>query len=140
MRPVEEPWLNERDAGIVAVRKAIVAACCARSREELGDKLPLDVDDLASTDCAFEELVNRVASRVDVPLLRKLQLLTESLPERGAVGARRSCAAAEVVIDTAAPLPPPAASTPSATDLAAACCPSAIRSTASSAPTRWRPR
>jgi uncharacterized protein len=82
VQPVEEPWLNERDAGVVAVRQAIVdlvVSLCA----ELGDKLPLDVDDLASGDCAFEELVNRVASRVDVPPLRKLQLLTEPLPERG---------------------------------------------------------
>jgi Lon protease-like protein len=82
VRPVAEPWLNERDAGIVAVRLAILdllRSLCA----ELGDKLPLDVDDLASGDCAFEELVNRVAARVDVPPLRKLQLLTESLPERG---------------------------------------------------------
>jgi hypothetical protein len=82
VRPVEEPWLNERDAGIVAVRKGVVHLLRTLS-EELGDKLPIDVDDLASTDCAFEELINRVASRVDVPLMRKLQLLTESLPERG---------------------------------------------------------
>jgi uncharacterized protein len=82
VRPVEEPWLNERDAGIVAVCQAILELLrwlC----EELGDKLPLDVDDLASGDCVFEELVNRVAARVDVPPLRKLQLLGESLPERG---------------------------------------------------------
>jgi Lon protease-like protein len=82
VRPVEEPWLNERDAGVVAVRKAILEllrSLCA----ELGDKLPLDVDDLASGDCAFEELVNRIAARVDVPPLRKLQLLGEPLPERG---------------------------------------------------------
>jgi Lon protease-like protein len=82
VRPVEEPWLNERDAGIVAVRRAIVELLRALG-EELGDKLPLDVDDLASGGCAFEELVNRIASRVDVPPVRKLQLLTESLPERG---------------------------------------------------------
>ena len=82
VRPVEEPWLNERDAGVVAVRQAILELLrwlC----QELGDKLPLDVDDLASGDCVFEELVNRVATRVDVPPLRKLQLLGESLPERG---------------------------------------------------------
>ncbi len=82
MRPVEEPWLNERDAGIVAVRHAIVdllRSLCA----ELGDKLPLDVDEITAGDCAFEELVNRIASRVDVPPVRKLQLLTEPLPERG---------------------------------------------------------
>jgi hypothetical protein len=82
VRPVEEPWFNERDAGVVAVRQAIVELLRSLC-EELGDKLPLDVDDLASGDCAFEELINRVASRVDLPPLRKLQLLTESLPERG---------------------------------------------------------
>jgi Lon protease-like protein len=82
VRPVEEPWLNERDAGIVAVRQTIIALLRSLAAE-LGDKLPLDVDDLAAGDCAFEELVNRVAARVDVPLMRKLQLLTESLPERG---------------------------------------------------------
>jgi len=82
VRPVEEPWLNERDAGIVAVRTAVVRLLRSLTRE-LGDKLPLDVDDLASADTAFEELINRVASRVDVPPIRKLQLLTESLPERG---------------------------------------------------------
>jgi len=82
VRPVEEPWLNERDAGIVAVRHDIVHLLRALG-EELGDKLPLDVDDLTSGDRAFEELINLIASRVDVPPVRKLQLLTESLPERG---------------------------------------------------------
>jgi uncharacterized protein len=82
VRPVEEPWLNERDAGIVAVRQAIVALLRSLA-SELGDKLPLDVDDLAAGGCAFEELVNRVAARMDVPPLRKLQLLIQSLPERG---------------------------------------------------------
>jgi Lon protease-like protein len=82
VRPVAEPWLNERDAGIVAVRRGILRLLRSLTRE-LGDKLPLDVDDLATDDCAFEELINRVAARVDVPAVRKLQLLTESLPERG---------------------------------------------------------
>jgi Lon protease-like protein len=82
VRPIEEPWLNERDAGVVAVRRAILGLLRALDAE-LGEKLPLDVDDLASGGCAFEELVNRIAARVDVPPLRKLQLLTEPLPERG---------------------------------------------------------
>ena len=82
MRPVAEPWLNERDAGIVAVRQGILRLLRSLT-PELGDKLPLDVEDLAANDCAFEELINRVAARVDVPAVRKLQLLTESLPERG---------------------------------------------------------
>ena len=82
VRPLEEPWLNERDAGIVAVRQTIVRLLRALS-EEVGDKLQLDVDDLASGDCAFEEMINRIATRMDVPAVRKLQLLTEPLPERG---------------------------------------------------------
>ncbi|HEX6904168.1 MAG TPA: LON peptidase substrate-binding domain-containing protein [Thermoanaerobaculia bacterium] len=82
VHPVEEPWLNERDAGVVAVRQGIVKLLRSLA-EELGDNLPLDVDDLVAGDCAFEELVNRIASRVDLPPLRKLQLLHESLPERG---------------------------------------------------------
>jgi hypothetical protein len=64
------------------VRKAIVQFL--RSLEtELGDKLELDVEDLASRDVDFEELINRIAAKVDLPPLRKLQLLSESLPERG---------------------------------------------------------
>lgn len=82
VRLVEEPWFNERDAGVVAVRQAIVELLRSLC-EELGEKLPLDVDDLAAGDCPYEELVNRVACRVDLPPVRKLQLLTESLLERG---------------------------------------------------------
>jgi len=82
VRPVAEPWLNERDAGIVAVRQTIVRLLRALSAE-MGDKLQLDVDGLASRDCAFEEMVNRIATRVDVPAVRKLELLTEPLPQRG---------------------------------------------------------
>src|SRR3982751_2146486 len=82
VRPVAEPWLNERDAGIVAVRQTIVRLLRALS-EEMGDRLQLDVDGLASRDCAFEEMINRIATRVDVPALRKLELLTEPLPQRG---------------------------------------------------------
>jgi len=83
VRPVEEPWLNERDAGIVAVRKRVLDLLRSLSAE-LGESFPLsgeDIDELA--DCFFEELINRIAAGVDVPPLRKLQLLTEPLPERG---------------------------------------------------------
>lgn len=83
VRPVEEPRLNERDAGIVAVRTAIVELLRALS-EELRERFPFsedEVDELAAH-CVFEELVNRIAAEVDLPPLRKLQLLEESLPER----------------------------------------------------------
>ena len=84
VRPVAEPWLNERDAGIVAVRQNLLQILRYLAAE-LGETFPWDLEDLESLSggCAFEELVNRVAARMDVPPLRKLQLLTESLPERG---------------------------------------------------------
>jgi Lon protease-like protein len=84
VRPVEEPRLNERDAGIVAVRTAIVELMRVLS-EELRERFPFAEDDVAelAAHCAFEELVNRIAAEVDLPPLRKLQLLQESLPERG---------------------------------------------------------
>lgn len=84
VRPVEEPRLNERDAGIVAVRGAILELVRGLA-EQLGDRFPFGEDDVAelAEHCAFEELVNRIAAEVDLPPLRKLQLLQESLPERG---------------------------------------------------------
>ena len=80
VRPVEEPWLNERDAGIVAVRTAIVELVRSLSKE-LGESFPLSAEEVV--EIAFEEMVNRIASELDLPALRKLQLLIESLPERG---------------------------------------------------------
>jgi Lon protease-like protein len=84
VRLMEEPWLDERDAGIVAVRQDLLELLRALAAEQ-GEQLPWDIEDLASLtgSGAFEELVNRIAARMDVPPLRKLQLLTESLPERG---------------------------------------------------------
>jgi len=43
---------------------------------------PGELEELA-TECAFEELVNRIASGLDLPPLRKLKLLQQPLPERG---------------------------------------------------------
>lgn len=84
VRPLEEPWLNEKDAGVVAVRQAIRELLQALSAE-LGESFPLASGSAEGIgeDSPFEELVNRVAAEIDVPVLRKLQLLSESLPERG---------------------------------------------------------
>jgi uncharacterized protein len=84
VRPMAEPWLNERDAGIVAVRQDLLELLRALAGEQ-GEEFPWDLEDLESLTGGgtFEELVNRIAARMDVPPLRKLQLLTESLPERG---------------------------------------------------------
>lgn len=84
VRPVAEPWLNEQDAGIVAVRDSILGLLHALAAD-LGESFPLRLDELdgLGEESPFEELVNRVAAELDVPALRKLQLLVESLPERG---------------------------------------------------------
>lgn len=84
VRPVAEPWLNESDSGIVAVRGSILEHVRTLSAE-LGESFPLSVDEVEALgeDSPFEELVNRIAAEIDVPALRKLQLLIESLPERG---------------------------------------------------------
>jgi Lon protease-like protein len=83
VKPVQEPWLNERDAGIVAVRTAILELLRSLS-VELKDRFPLSAGEIEEIEnSAFEELVNRIAADLDVPPLRKFQLLLESLPERG---------------------------------------------------------
>jgi Lon protease-like protein len=83
VKPVQEPWLNERDAGIVAVRKAILELLRSLA-VELKDSFPLSAGEIEEIErSAFEELVNRIAADLDVPPLRKFQLLVESLPERG---------------------------------------------------------
>jgi Lon protease-like protein len=84
VRPMDEPWLNEHDAGILAVRKALTELLRLVA-EETGERFPISSGDLAelSGECAFEELVNRVASGLDLPPLRKLKLLQQPLPERG---------------------------------------------------------
>lgn len=84
VRPVEEPWLNEHDAGILAVRKATLELLFHLA-EETGERFPLSADELEEIagDCAFEELVNRVAASLDLPALRKLRLLQQPLPDRG---------------------------------------------------------
>lgn len=84
VRPVEEPWLNEQDAGIRAVRKAMTELL-RHVAEQTGERFPLDLSELEELagECAFEELVNRVAAGLDLPPLRKLKLLQQPLPERG---------------------------------------------------------
>lgn len=82
VRPLAEPWLNEKDAGIVVVRQAIVEHLRILAAE-LGESFPLAEAEAIGDDSPFEELVNRISAGIDVPALRKLQLLAETLPERG---------------------------------------------------------
>lgn len=84
VRPVAEPWLDERDAGIVVVRDEILGHLRTLAAE-IGESFPLSFEEIEELDAEspFEEIVNRIAAEIDVPVLRKLQLLVESLPERG---------------------------------------------------------
>jgi Lon protease-like protein len=80
---VEEPWFDEKDAGVMAVRGEIVHVA-ERLSDELGDRFPLadDVVSALAAHASFEELVNRLASELDLPPVRKLDLLETALPER----------------------------------------------------------
>lgn len=82
---VAEPELREDDAGIVAVRREIVALVEAlREERALGEEFDLDAGELMALGLAasFEELVNRVAAGLPLPALDKLALLVHGLPER----------------------------------------------------------
>jgi Lon protease-like protein len=83
VRPIVEPELNEEDAGIQVVRGGLLESARALAGE-LGQGFPLSADEVEELAgwCGFEELVNRLAVELDLPALRKLQLLIESLPER----------------------------------------------------------
>jgi len=83
VRPIAEPRWNEEDAGIVLVKRALVAL--ARSLgSELGGAFPLAVPEIEAlaSGSGFEELVNRLAAELDLPAIRKLALLCESVPDR----------------------------------------------------------
>ncbi len=83
VRPIPEPLLNERDAGIVAVRSGLVDLASGLAAE-LGERFPLTLDDLQeiAEEGSFEGMVNRIAADLDIPAPRKFSLLAESLPDR----------------------------------------------------------
>ena len=83
VRPIVEPRFDEADAGIQVVRGGILTTTRSLAAE-LGESFPISGDEVEqlADDCCFEELVNRLASELDLPALRKLQLLIESLPDR----------------------------------------------------------
>lgn len=80
---VEEPFLSELDPGIVALREELLTCSCSLS-EKLGESFPLAPDHLFELRGvpSFEELVNSLASHLDLPPLRKQELLIDDLPER----------------------------------------------------------
>ena len=81
VHPVEEPHFDDRDAAIAAVRHGLVAF--ARGLAADSENAILTPDEISAiSGRSFEELVNRLASGLELPSLRKLQLLTESTLDR----------------------------------------------------------
>ena len=82
IRPLTEPALFVHDPDVVARQDTLLHLARALARE-LGERFPITsetVELLSEGD--FEETVNGLAAVLDVPPLRKLQLLVEPLSER----------------------------------------------------------
>jgi Lon protease-like protein len=83
VRPCEDSS-GEDDSRLAAARRDLLDLAGAL-RGELGDRFPFDEDAMAALRqprVTSEEVVNRLAAELDVPPLRKLQLLAAELPQR----------------------------------------------------------
>jgi hypothetical protein len=85
VRPLSEPEPNPDEPSSVALRRELIAKA-VRLQAEMGALFPLDADALAELGrrARLAEVVNRLAQELDVPALRKMQLLAEELEDRGA--------------------------------------------------------
>ena len=84
VRPIADDRQAGRDPEVAAVRRDIVDLADAL-RGEMGERFPLDEDavaELRAPERSSEEVVNRLAAELDVPPLRKLELLAAELPQR----------------------------------------------------------
>ncbi len=84
VRPLAEAEVGSGDLGLRAVRHDVLELARAL-RREMGERFPIDVaalEELRAPEASFEQVINRLAAELDVPPLRKLQLLAEELPER----------------------------------------------------------
>jgi Lon protease-like protein len=84
VRLLPEPPLYE-DAPLLRAMREELAGRLEEARRALGDALSLTAETLHRLATApFEELVNRAAAALDVPPMRKVELLTLPLPDRAA--------------------------------------------------------
>lgn len=85
VRPLAEVAVNETDPSVLAVRREIVAMADVLSRE-MGPAFPFAREHLAALvgEASLETLVNSFAAELDLPALRKLDLLEQPLPDRAA--------------------------------------------------------
>lgn len=83
VRVIGEPSLEEDNPGVAAVRGELLDR--ARSLAgELAERFPLSLESVKALTAGgeIETVVNALAANLDLPVLRKLQLLAEPLPER----------------------------------------------------------
>jgi Lon protease-like protein len=82
VRLVEEPELDEGEPEVRQARRRL-GNRLMEARSAFGDGFVMSAEELREALAApFEELVNRIAHGLDVPALRKLELLACPLPER----------------------------------------------------------
>jgi uncharacterized protein len=82
VQPLDETVPDERSLEIRTQRQVLVRTALGLSHE-LPDRFPLSVVELRELEREpLAPLVNRLCARLDLPVLRKLQLLSLDLPER----------------------------------------------------------
>jgi len=83
VEPVPEPFVSEIDPDVMALREELLE-CSASLAQSLGERFPLASDHLLELGegPSFEELVNSLASHLDLTPVRKQQLLINDLPGR----------------------------------------------------------
>jgi Lon protease-like protein len=83
VHPLAEAEPDEDDPEVVTARRDLLALL-ARLAAEMGERLPIGTAEIAELGAGhrFVELINRVAAELDLPALRKLQLLARPLDER----------------------------------------------------------
>jgi len=83
VRPLEETQVDESDPGVQTIRRELLVIARGLT-EEMGEQFPVDAQDLAALTArsSFEGLVNGLAAQLDLPAVRKIDLLESALPER----------------------------------------------------------
>ena len=77
-----EPRIDELSSELCDLQQELMTTALDVARE-VGDRFPMSRELLDTLrDESFERVVNSFAAELDVPVLRKLQLLSRSLPER----------------------------------------------------------
>lgn len=85
VHPLSEPEPSPDEPSSLALRRELLARA-VHLQVEMGQLFPFDAEALADLGrrARLAEVVNRLAQELDVPALRKMQLLAEELEDRGA--------------------------------------------------------